>query len=53
MRHRNRGTSPRDKSVKLGVQWANGVESKHNFTSDQLRWTLTGSPFDIAWFWRA
>lgn len=53
MRYPNRGKPPRDKSVKLGIKFANGEESKHTFTADQLRWSITGDGWDISEFWRA
>ena len=40
------GKKPRTQS-KLSVQWANGEESRHAYFAHQLRWNLTGHPFDI------
>ena len=31
----------------LRVRFHNGEVSKHSYTAKQLRWTDTGSPFDI------
>lgn len=48
----NTSKPPKDKTIPLGIRWANGTISKHRYTADQLRWTITGSPFDIANYWR-
>jgi hypothetical protein len=45
--HINKGRPPRDKSALLAIEWAQGWVSKWHFTANQLRWDLTGSPFDI------
>jgi len=45
--HVNRGKSPRDQTVMLMIEWANGHLARHNYTAGQLRWSLTNSPFDI------
>lgn len=52
-RHPNKGKPPRDQTIPLGIRWSNGMTSRHTFTADQLRWTITGEPFDVAEFWRA
>lgn len=49
----NRGVSPRSKTIPLHIIWANGLHSKWTYTADQLRWTLTGSEFDVGQFYRA
>lgn len=51
-RYPNRGHPPRDKTIPLQVEWHNGMTSKHSYTADQLRWTITGSEFDIGYYWR-
>lgn len=51
--HINRGTPPRDKTVKLAIQWACGLIDKDTFAAPQLRWSLTGHPFDIGKYARA
>jgi hypothetical protein len=35
------------------VEWANGQEAKQPYRVDQLRWSITGHPFDVGRFWRA
>lgn len=35
------------------VVWANGRPGLHAYTVSGLRWTLTGSDWDIATFWKA
>jgi hypothetical protein len=52
-RYPNTGKPPRDKTIALGIVWQNGMTSKHTYTADQLRWTITGSEFDVGFFWRA
>lgn len=52
-RYPNRGKPPRDKSVKLGIEWANGRESPHQYTAGQLIWDRRGWDFDIGFFWKA
>ena len=52
VKHRNRGKPPRDRTVKLGIEWANGMTAKHEYTAGQLVWELRGQEFDIAYFWR-
>ena len=51
--HRNKGKPPRNKTIALGIRWQNGMTSKQTYTADKLRWTLTGSDFDVAYFCRA
>lgn len=49
--HENRlGKPPRDKTVKLLIEWANGQPARHQYTADQLRWSLTGHDYDIGRF---
>jgi hypothetical protein len=50
--HANRGKPPRDASIPLGIRWANGMTARHTYTADKLRWTITGSDFDVGHFWR-
>lgn len=38
---------PRTGDTPLRVQWANGSISIHTYVASQLRWTNTGSDFDI------
>lgn len=51
-RYANTGKPPRDQTIPLGVRWSNGMTSKHTYRANQLRWTLTGSEFDVGQFWR-
>ena len=39
--------------TRVNVRWANGADARHAYTLGQLRWTITGSDFDIAQFWRS
>lgn len=48
----NKGYPPRDPTVPLGIEWANGTISRHTFTAHQLVWRLRGDAHDIAYFWR-
>jgi len=50
--HINKGKPPRDATIPLGIKFAGGWTSKHSFTADQLRWSLTGCPWDISNYWR-
>jgi hypothetical protein len=49
----NKGKPPRDKTVLIGIKWRNGAISKHPSFAPQLRWTLTDSEYDVAYFCRA
>jgi len=51
--HPNKGRPPRDQSVALGIRFANGKLARHEYTAGQLRWSLTGDEWDVAFFWRA
>ena len=51
--HVNKGKSPRNTDIPLGIKFANGWNARQTYTADQLRWTLTGCPWDISNFWRA
>lgn len=49
--HKNPGAEPDQlpPGTKLVVQFANGqIDDKHTYTADQLRWSLTGHPWDVA-----
>jgi len=48
----NTGKPPREKTISLGIRWANGRASRHEYTAAQLRWTITGDDWDIRTFWR-
>jgi len=48
----NKGYPPRDPNALLGIEWANGVVSRHTYTASQLVWRLRGDAHDIAFFWR-
>jgi hypothetical protein len=39
--------------TRIGVAWANGADARHTYTVEQLRWTRTGSDFDVGEFWKA
>jgi hypothetical protein len=39
--------TPRTGDRKLRVLFRNGEESKHSYSAKQLRWSDTGSDFDI------
>lgn len=42
------GRKPRTGQQKLTVQFRNGyIDFKHDYTADKLRWTDTGSEWDI------
>lgn len=41
------GRKPRSGEHLLKVKFANGMESAHACTADQLRWDRRGSEFDI------
>ncbi len=45
--HQNIGKSPRNTAILLAIEWANGLRDRHDYTAAQLRWSLTGHPFDI------
>lgn len=48
--HRNPGAYPDmiPSGTKLRVQFANGyIDEKHTYKAHQLRWTLTGHPWDV------
>lgn len=49
----NTGKPPRDKTIRLGIEFANGRTALHEYTAAQLRWTLTDDGWDIAKYWRA
>lgn len=51
-RIRNTGNGPRDKSIPVGVEYANGMTAKQSLPGENWRWSITGHPFDIAWYWR-
>jgi hypothetical protein len=44
----NPGRTPRTGDRPLKVKFANGVEARWDYTARQLRWSLTGSEWDIA-----
>lgn len=48
--HINKGRPPRDKTVKLAIEWACGVVSRHTYTAGQLVWDLRGWDYDIGRF---
>ena len=48
----NRGFPPKDPNVELGIEWANGRESRHTFRAEQLDFRIRGQDFDVAKFWR-
>ena len=48
----NKGHAPRDKTVPLGIRWANNVVSRHSYLADQLKWNLRGWDHDIKTYWR-
>jgi len=51
--HPNRGKPPRDRTIPLGIRWANGRISKYTYTAEQIkRWTITGDDHDVKTFWR-
>lgn len=41
------GRKPRTGDRKLRVQWRNGNTSRWEYTASQLRFTETGSDFDV------
>ncbi len=48
--HKNPGAFPdkAPKDIKLRVQFANGyIDERNTYTPWQLRWTLTGSDWDV------
>lgn len=48
--HKNPGTYPdlMPPQMELRVQFANGrIDDKHTYTPAQLRWSLTGSSWDV------
>jgi len=51
-RYPNRGHAPHDHSIPLGIEFAGGHIARHPYTADKLRWSITGSEFDIAFYWR-
>jgi hypothetical protein len=44
----NPGKSPRTGERPLKVRFANGYESRWEYVAAQLRWSLTGSEWDVA-----
>lgn len=44
---------PRTGEHKLRVRFRNGMESKHEYTAAQLRWSDTGHDFDVVAVTRA
>jgi hypothetical protein len=44
----NPGRAPRTGERPLRVKFANGRESIHAYAANQLRWSLTGSEWDIS-----
>ena len=45
--HETKGRTPKTGEKQLRVIFRNGEVSKHTYSAKQLRWTDTGSPFDI------
>ena len=46
--HPTNGRAPRTGDKPLRVKFANGRTSLHTYSAPQLRWTKTGSEWDIA-----
>lgn len=45
---KNPGRRPPTGELRFRVQFANGyIDDKHTYTAAQLRWTLTGSDWDV------
>jgi hypothetical protein len=51
-KYSNTGKPPRDGSVEIRVEWANGLESRFTYRAEQLNFALRDHPYDIAKFWR-
>jgi hypothetical protein len=46
--HQTNGRTPRTGDRLLKVRFANGRESIHEYVARQLRWSRTGSEWDVA-----
>jgi hypothetical protein len=54
-RYPNHGRAPVKwpPDTRIQVRWSNGQDARHTYTVEQLRWTLTGSEFEVDLFWKA